>query len=52
MGTGTWQAAPGEVASAVKHALSVGYRHIDTAYSYGHEEEIGTALREVFEKGG
>lgn len=34
VGLGTWQAKPGEVKDAVKHALSVGYRHIDGALIY------------------
>ncbi len=31
---------------AVTHALSVGYRHIDTAALYGNEEDVGRAVRE------
>lgn len=38
----TWQ-----VKAAVKHALSVGYRHIDCAAIYGNETEIGEALKET-----
>jgi glycerol 2-dehydrogenase (NADP+) len=50
-GSGTWQAKPGEVERAVEYALSIGYRHIDAAYSYGNEEEVGIGLRNAFEKG-
>lgn len=50
-GPGTWQAKPGEVERAVEYALSIGYRHIDAAYSYGNEEEVGIGLRNAFEKG-
>jgi diketogulonate reductase-like aldo/keto reductase len=49
--SGTWQSKPGEVESAVEYALSVGYRHIDAAYSYGNEEEVGDGLRKAFEAG-
>jgi diketogulonate reductase-like aldo/keto reductase len=32
---------------AVKHALKVGYRHIDTAWLYGNEDVIGRAVKEA-----
>ena len=35
LGFGTWQAPPNEVKEAVKTALEVGYRSIDTATAYG-----------------
>jgi diketogulonate reductase-like aldo/keto reductase len=31
---------------AVTHALSIGYRHIDTAAFYGNEGDVGRAVRE------
>lgn len=47
VGFGTWQIANGETAvSAVKEALRVGYRHIDTAAGYGNEESVGIAVKE------
>ncbi|NLG87748.1 MAG: aldo/keto reductase [Clostridiaceae bacterium] len=47
IGFGTWQIPDGEAAvSAVKTALSVGYRHIDTAAVYGNEESVGLAIRQ------
>lgn len=36
---------------AVSHALSVGYRHIDAAYIYGNEDEVGEGLSEAFKSG-
>lgn len=47
LGYGTWQIQNGEeVVQAVKQAIEVGYRHIDTAGVYGNEEGIGTAIKE------
>ncbi|RDX48821.1 hypothetical protein OH76DRAFT_1351665 [Lentinus brumalis] len=43
---GVWQAKPNEVGQAVLAALKTGYRHIDDAWSYQNEEEVGQALKE------
>lgn len=45
IGFGTWQ-MPAEIgAETVKTALSVGYRHVDTAAAYGNEESVGAGVR-------
>jgi diketogulonate reductase-like aldo/keto reductase len=47
LGLGVWQVPNGpECVNAVRWALELGYRHIDTAQSYGNEESVGRALRE------
>lgn len=44
---GVWQIPNGrECVNAVRWALEVGYRHIDTAQLYGNEESIGRAVQE------
>lgn len=45
IGLGTWPMKGQECADAVAHALSVGYRHIDTAAMYGNEEAVSAGLR-------
>ena len=47
LGLGVWQVTNGpECVNAVRWALELGYRHIDTAQAYGNEESVGTALIE------
>src|SRR5438105_1400677 len=47
LGLGVWQVPNGpECIDAVRWALELGYRHIDTAQAYGNEESVGRALRD------
>src|SRR6476660_2474936 len=45
LGFGVFQIPPAETAEAVRRALEIGYRHIDTAEMYGNEKEVGEAVR-------
>jgi 2,5-diketo-D-gluconate reductase A len=44
LGLGTWQARGEELYRAVRTALDLGYRHVDTATMYDNEAEVGRAL--------
>jgi 2,5-diketo-D-gluconate reductase A len=47
LGLGVWQVPDGPTCvHAVRAALELGYRHIDTAQAYGNESSVGRALRE------
>jgi 2,5-diketo-D-gluconate reductase B len=46
LGFGTWQITGDDAREAVRDALEIGYRHIDTAKAYGNEREVGRGLRE------
>jgi diketogulonate reductase-like aldo/keto reductase len=47
LGLGVWQVPNGpDCVDAVRWALELGYRHIDTAQAYGNEESVGQGLRE------
>ena len=47
LGLGVWQVPDGPACvQAVRMALELGYRHIDTAQAYGNEASVGRALRE------
>lgn len=35
----------------MKYALEIGYRHIDTAFYYFNEAEVGRAIKEKIDQG-
>ena len=45
LGLGTWFIDDAKVADAVKEAVKLGYRHIDTAQAYYNEDGVGNAVR-------
>lgn len=46
LGLGTWFIENDDVAEAVKEAVKLGYRHIDTAQAYQNEEGVGKGIKE------
>jgi diketogulonate reductase-like aldo/keto reductase len=45
IGLGTWLMDDDEAEQAVRDAISVGYRNIDTAQAYGNEHGVGKGVR-------
>jgi diketogulonate reductase-like aldo/keto reductase len=45
LGLGVFRLSPGATRTSVEAALAAGYRHVDTASSYGNEAAVGAALR-------
>lgn len=46
LGLGVLRVPSDDVIAPIKHALSIGYRHLDTAAVYGNEAGVGTAIGE------
>lgn len=44
LGYGTWLVEGEDAYEGVLDALALGYRHLDTAWAYGNEREVGRAL--------
>jgi len=45
LGLGTWFIQDDNAVQAVKDAVDIGYRHIDTAQAYGNEAGVGEGIR-------
>ncbi len=45
LGLGTWFIDDDKVAEAVREAVKIGYRNIDTAQAYGNERGVGEGIR-------
>lgn len=51
MGFPISQSTAGDAERAVKDAIDAGYRHIDSAFLYGNEVEVGKAIRDKIAEG-
>ncbi|XP_062548383.1 1,5-anhydro-D-fructose reductase-like [Armigeres subalbatus] len=51
VGLGTYLTRGEEGVKSIKQAIDIGYRHIDTAYRYGNEREVGRAVNEKISEG-
>lgn len=45
IGLGVWQMSNEEAEKTVAYALKNGYKHIDTARTYGNEEGVGRGIK-------
>jgi alcohol dehydrogenase (NADP+) len=50
-GIGTWRSTTDEVYGSVYEALKAGYRHIDCAYLYMNEHQVGNAIKTAIGEG-
>ena len=51
VGLGTWKAEGEAARTAVSSALRTGYRHIDCAWLYGNEKQVGQGIADVLAEG-
>lgn len=51
IGIGTYRSSPADIKLTINTALECGYRHIDTAFHYRNEREIGDVLKEWLDSG-
>ena len=52
IGFGTWKLPQETVAETVKQALCAGYRHLDLAFSYGNQKQVGEGIKSFLAESG
>lgn len=51
VGLGLWKIAPEDCAQSVYDAISIGYRHLDSACDYGNEKQVGEGIKKAIDDG-
>ncbi len=51
VGLGLWKIEKADTAEAVRQAIEVGYRHLDSAADYGNEYEVGQGIASALANG-
>lgn len=51
IGLGLWKIAPEDCAQSVYDAISIGYRHLDSACDYGNEKQVGEGIKRAIDDG-
>ncbi|HAG72419.1 MAG TPA: 4-dihydromethyl-trisporate dehydrogenase, partial [Gammaproteobacteria bacterium] len=51
VGLGLWKIEKSDTAEAVRQAIEVGYRHLDSAADYGNEYEVGQGIANALASG-
>ena len=49
VGLGTWKSKTNEVRDSVYTAIKAGYRHIDAAWIYENQDEVGEGIAKAIE---